>query len=198
MQARPQPGLSVAVIMAVLVLTSLLVVQADAQDRIEQKVPAYWDAAWPKTDFGKSLVDFSEIFSGGPPKDGIPAIDTPVFEQVNAAGSNAPAATEPVMSLTIAGDARAYPLRILIWHEIVNDTVGGTPVSVTFCPLCNSGVVFDRRVADEVTTFGTTGKLRNSDLVMYDRATESWWQQFEGRAIVGVRAGTELTPARAA
>ena len=147
---------------------------------------------------GKSLVDFSEIFSGGPPKDGIPAIDTPVFEQVNAAGSNAPAATEPVMSLTIAGDARAYPLRILIWHEIVNDTVGGTPVSITFCPLCNSGVVFDRRVAGEVTTFGTTGKLRNSDLVMYDRATESWWQQFEGRAIVGVRAGTELKrlPAR--
>ena len=102
------------------------------------------------------------------------------------------------MSLTIAGDARTYPLRILIWHEIVNDTVGGTPVSITFCPLCNSGVVFDRRVAGEITTFGTTGKLRNSDLVMYDRATESWWQQFEGRAIVGVRAGTELkrVPAR--
>ena len=106
-----------------------------------------------------------------------------------------PAATEPVMSLAIAGEARAYPLRILIWHEIVNDTVGGTPVSVTFCPLCNSGVVFDRRVAGEVTTFGTTESGKHRDVRLGD---ESWWQQFEGRAIVGVRAGTELKrlPAR--
>ncbi len=198
MQIRTQRGLSLAVITAALFLTSPLDVQADAQQLIKQDVPAHWEAAWPKTDFKKSLVDFSEIFSGGPPKDGIPAIDNPVFEPVDAVGSAAPDPTEPVMSLTIAGDARTYPLRILIWHEIVNDMVGGTPVSVTFCPLCNSGVVFDRRVAGGVTTFGTTGRLRNSDLVMYDRKTESWWQQFEGRAIVGVRAGTELTrvPAR--
>ena len=158
MQSRTQRGLNAVVIMATLFLISPLDVQAGAKQRIEQEIPAHWDAAWPKTDFGKSLVDFSEIFSGGPPKDGIPAIDNPVFEQVSAADSAAPGTTEPVMSLTIAGDARTYPLRILIWHEIVNDTVGGTPVSITFCPLCNSGVVFDRRVAGEGTTFGTTGK----------------------------------------
>ena len=84
------------------------------------------------------------------------------------------------------------PLRILIWHEIVNDEVGGTPVTVTYCPLCNSAIVFDRRVPAHVLDFGTTGKLRNSDLVMYDRQTESWWQQFTGEAIVGSLTGTEL------
>lgn len=198
MQIRMQRGLSLAIIMATLFLTSPLGVRADARLQAEQEVPGHWKAEWPKTDFKRSLVDFSEIFSGGPPKDGIPAIDNPVFESVDAAGTAAPGPTEPVMSLAIAGDARTYPLRILIWHEIVNDTVGGTPVSVTFCPLCNSGVVFHRQVAGEETTFGTTGRLRNSDLVMYDRATESWWQQFVGRAIVGLRAGTELEriPAR--
>jgi hypothetical protein len=89
-------------------------------------------------------------------------------------------------------------LRILIWHEIVNDTVGGVPVTVTYCPLCNSAVVFDRRLPPHVLDFGTTGKLRNSDLVMYDRQTESWWQQFTGEAIVGALTGTELKllPAR--
>jgi hypothetical protein len=103
-----------------------------------------------------------------------------------------------VIGLEIMGDARAYPLRILIWHEIVNDVVGGMPVTVTYCPLCNSAVVFDRRVPPHVLDFGTTGKLRNSDLVMYDRQTESWWQQFTGEAIVGALTGTELklVPAR--
>ncbi len=159
--------------------------------------PAGWREAWPRTDFTSALVDFTEIRSGGPPKDGIPSIDEPSFVGVPAAAQDL-AATEPVMSVTIEGDARAYPLRVLMWHEIVNDTVGGVPVAVTYCPLCNSGVVFERTLAGEVTTFGTTGKLRNSDLVMYDRATESWWQQFEGRAIVGERAGAELdrVPAR--
>jgi len=154
-------------------------------------VPPQWRQEWPRTDFDNTLVDFGEILSGGPPKDGIPAIDEPRFAPVaEAAASLAP--TEPVMSLAIAGDARAYPLRVLMWHEIVNDTVGGVPLAVTFCPLCNSAMVFEREVAGEVTTFGTTGKLRHSDLVMYDRATESWWQQFEGRAIIGERAGEEL------
>ena len=81
--------------------------------------------------------------------------------------------TEPVVSVIVGDDARAYPLRVLMWHEIVNDTVGGVPVSVTFCPLCNAAVVFDRRLDDLVLDFGTTGRLRNSDLVMYDRQTES-------------------------
>jgi hypothetical protein len=161
-----------------------------------QANPDRWRQAWPKTDFSRTSIDFDEIMSGGPPKDGIPSIDAPRFVPVAEAGDLA--ATEPVIGLLVNGDARAYPLRILIWHEIVNDTVGGVPVAVTYCPLCNSAVVYDRRVAGEATEFGTTGKLRNSDLVMYDRATESWWQQFLGEAIVGARTGTRLKtlPAR--
>ena len=160
-------------------------------------VPERWRDEWPTTDFTAALVPFGEIFSGGPPKDGIPSIDAPAFAKVAAVRADLDGEA-PVMTVAIDGDARAYPLRVLMWHEIVNDTVGGTPVAVTYCPLCNSAIVFERRVGGEVTTFGTTGKLRHSDLVMYDRATESWWQQFEGRAIVGARAGDELdrVPAR--
>ncbi len=85
-----------------------------------------------------------------------------------------------MIELTVGGETRAYPLQILIWHEIVNDELGGLPVAVTFCPLCNTAIAFDRRVEGRTLDFGTTGKLRHSDLVMYDRQTESWWQQFGG------------------
>jgi len=102
---------------------------------------------------------------------------------------------EPVLAVQIGGDARAYPLQILMWHEIVNDTVGGRAVVITYCPLCNSGIVFDRAVGDAVLDFGTSGKLYRSDLVMYDRQSHSLWAQMEGRAIVGARAGTRLTMA---
>ncbi len=155
-----------------------------------------WRYEWPDTDFSKHSVDLKDIMSGGPPKDGIPSIDHPKFVAVAESKDLAP--SEPVVGLTIEGDSRAYPLRILTWHEIVNDVVGGVPVAVTYCPLCNSAIVFDRRVAGTATEFGTTGKLRNSDLVMYDRATESWWQQFLGEAIVGERTGTllKMIPAR--
>jgi len=153
--------------------------------------PARWRMeGWKKTDFSKTSIDFSEILSGGPPKDGIPSIDNPKF--VPLADVSGLADTEPVIGLEINGDARAYPLQILIWHEIVNDKVGGTPVTVTYCPLCNSAIVFDRRFDGKILDFGTTGKLRNSDLVMYDRQTESWWQQFIGAAIVGEYTGREL------
>ncbi len=158
--------------------------------------PVFWKAEWPKTDFSKTSVDFESIMSGGPPKDGIPSIDAPKFVAVGAYTPDAP--TEPVIAFEHKGDARAYPLKVLIWHEIVNDTVGGIPVSVTYCPLCNSAIVFDRRVKDRILDFGTTGKLRMSDMVMYDRQTESWWQQFTGTGIVGVMTGVELRmlPAR--
>jgi hypothetical protein len=148
------------------------------------------------TDFSKHLVPLDEFESGGPAKDGIPAIDEPRFTR--AADVDWLEDREPVIALTVEGETRAYPIQILIWHEIVNDTVGDTPVAVTFCPLCNTAIVFDRRVGGDETTFGTTGKLRNSDLVMYDRATESWWQQFAGEALVGERAGAKLEqlPAR--
>ena len=152
--------------------------------------PGQWERFWPKTDFSKHSVAFEEIMSGGPPKDGIPSIDDPKFVPLSEAKDLA--ATEPVVSFKIGDDARAYPLRILIWHEIVNDIVGGVPVSVTYCPLCNSAIVFDRRLDGRVLDFGTTGKLRNSDLVMYDRQTESWWQQFTGTGIVGEFDGRVL------
>jgi hypothetical protein len=157
--------------------------------------PARWQSEWPDTDFSKHSIAFDEIFSGGPPKDGIPAIDDPVFVPVGEAELPD---REPVIGLTIGDDSRAYPLRILMWHEIVNDVVGGVPVAVTFCPLCNTAIVFDRRLDGQVLSFGTTGKLRNSDLVMYDRTTESWWQQFVGEAIVGELTGKQLDmlPAR--
>ena len=158
--------------------------------------PAQWKFEWPNTDFTKHSVDYGEILSGGPPKDGIPAIDNPAFESLSDV-SHIPD-TEPVVGVSLNGEMRAYPLHILMWHEIVNDIVGDVPITVTFCPLCNTAVVFDRRVAGKVLDFGTTGKLRNSDLVMYDRQTETWWQQFLGEAIIGELLGTvlEVIPAR--
>lgn len=158
--------------------------------------PAAWRLEWPRTDFARHAVPLSEIRSGGPAKDGIPSIDRPRFEKLvrgKARGwSMHLADSEPVISLATGEDARAYPLRILIWHEIVNDTVAGRPVAVTYCPLCNTALVFDRRVEGRILEFGTTGKLRHSDLVMYDRQTESWWQQFTGEAIVGAMTGRRL------
>jgi hypothetical protein len=150
-----------------------------------------WRMEWPRTDFSKHNVDLSEIRSGGPSKDGIPPIDQPQFKPV--AEITDLAASEPVITLSVDGDARAYPLGILTWHEIVNDVVGGRPVAVTFCPLCNAAIAFEREVEGRVLDFGTTGKLRHSDLVMYDRQTESWWQQYSGNAIVGHLAGVQLT-----
>ena len=108
-----------------------------------REAPSQWLYEWGATDFSKSAVSFDEIMSGGPPKDGIPSIDDPVF--ATAAEIDHLADTEPVISVLLGGEHRAYPLQILMWHEIVNDTVGGVPVSVTFCPLCNSAVVYDRR-----------------------------------------------------
>jgi len=158
--------------------------------------PGSWRAEWPRTDFSQHTVPLEEIKSGGPPKDGIRSIDTPRFERLNGGAASGWASrisdAEPVITLDISGDPRAYPLSVLIWHEIANDIVGGTPVAVTYCPLCNAALVFQRTVENRVLDFGTTGKLRNSDLVMYDRQTESWWQQFEGDAIVGVMSGKRL------
>jgi len=149
------------------------------------------EAGTLRTNTAKALVPLDEIISGGPPPDGIPAIDRPAFvTPASAAAWLKP--REPVLALTITGDARAYPLQILMWHEIVNDVVGGVPVAVTFCPLCNSALVFERRVDGATLDFGTSGKLYKSDLVMYDRQSHSLWAQMEGRAIVGDRSGTKL------
>ncbi len=146
-----------------------------------------------KTDFSKATVPLGEIQSGGPPRDGIPPIDRPRFIAPGEAAEWLKD-VEPVVVYEESGDARAYPLQVLIWHEIVNDTVGGRPVAVTFCPLCNTAIAFDRRLDGVTYDFGTTGNLRYSDLVMWDRQTESWWQQITGEAIVGELAGKRLTP----
>jgi len=152
---------------------------------------SFWKSEWPNTDFTKTSVDLNEIQSGGPPKDGIPAIDEPTF--LVAKDETRLDAREPVITLEMPGQvARAYPIRYLTWHEIVNDVVGGVPVTVTFCPLCNSAIVFDGRLNNHVYTFGVSGKLRNSDMVMYDRQTESWWQQAVGQGIVGKNMGAQL------
>ena len=152
--------------------------------------PLAWKAEGWRTDFDRTTQDLSRVRSGGPPRDGIPSIDAPRF--VPIAEETGLAASEPVIGFALAGDARAYPVRILTWHEIVNDTVGGVPVVVTYCPLCNSSLVFERRLGDEVLDFGTTGKLKESNLIMYDRQTDSWWQQFTGEAIAGTHAGARL------
>ncbi len=162
-----------------------------------QDVPGSWKRAWPQTDFSRIAVDPSELFSGGPPKDGIPAITGP--EMIAAGAEDGLDPREPVMVLELDGQPpRAYPVRYLMFHEIVNDVAGegagAVPVAVTFCPLCNSGLIFDRRLGGRVLEFGVSGMLRFSDMVMFDRQTESWWQQFEGRAIVGELLGAELTP----
>ena len=172
-----------ALTLAAAFLSGLLCAPARAQ-----QMPSY---EFPKTDFENRIVDFSEIMSGGPPRDGIPAVDVPRYVTTGeAAGWLDP--DEPVIAVEIDGKARAYPLQILIWHEIANDELGGTPISVTFCPLCNSAIVFDRRLDGEILDFGTTGRLRLSDLVMYDRQTETWWQQLTGTGLIGEHAGREL------
>jgi hypothetical protein len=154
--------------------------------------PSFWRHEWPDTDFSKTTVpNWVEIMSGGPPKDGIPALSDPGF--VATASETRIGANEPVITLELAGETpRAYPIRYLTWHEIVNDKVGNLPVAVTFCPLCNSALTFDRRVQGQVLTFGVSGKLRNSDMVMYDRETQSWWQQAIGTGIVGDLTGVKL------
>ena len=141
-------------------------------------------------DFPEPLVDPSQILSGGPPPDGIPPIDDPIFQ--TAATVDWLRCNEPVLSLVIEGEARAYPIQIMTWHEIVNDTLGDTPVTVSFCPLCNSALVYRRDVGDRILSFGTSGALFNSSLVMYDRQTQSLWTHFNGAAVVGTLTGTQL------
>jgi hypothetical protein len=158
---------------------------------LADETPPRGAAAEFSTDFSKHTVPYRDILSGGPPKDGIPAIDQPAFVSVSEAdGWLKP--VEPVILVEVNQEARAYPLQILTWHEIVNDTLGGLPLAVTFCPLCNTAIAFERTFAGQVLDFGTTGRLRYSNLIMYDRQTETWWQQANGEAIAGFYAGEQL------
>ena len=167
------------------------VVKSDPNFQDELDASSISTRGW-KTDFSKHIVPFSEILSGGPPRDGIPPIDHPVFIEIGEANEWL-GDLEPVISLEINGVSKAYPLQILTWHGIVNDELSGVPVAVTFCPLCNSAIAFDRRLDGVVYDFGTSGSLRFSDLIMWDRQTESWWQQLSGEAIIGELAGRRLT-----
>ncbi|MEX2445574.1 MAG: DUF3179 domain-containing protein [Alkalispirochaeta sp.] len=155
------------------------------------------------TDFSRATVSYADVLSGGPPKGGIPALDRPRFETVEEA-SQWVSDREPVLVLesslvrdkeSAGGDSvHVYPLQVIMWHEIVNDEIDGKPVTVTYCPLCNTGIAFSRRHEGAVLSFNTTGRLRFSNLIMFDRETESWWQQASGNSIAGFFAGTRLTP----
>ncbi len=148
---------------------------------------------WPSTNFCQHSVPYDEFLWGGRGRDSIPALNDPALETIEEAELWL-TDREPVLVLQLDGEARAYPIPILIWHEIVNDEVAGQPVVVTYCPLCNSGLAFERTLDGQTLEFGVTGILRNADLIMFDRLTESWWQQFTGEAIVGEMTGTSLTP----
>jgi len=159
----------------------------DDRSDLLRSITRNWSTNW-----NRRLIEYDEIRSGGPPRDGIRSIDDPKFISPEEA-SGWLVGNEPVIALEIDGDARAYPLQIVTWHEIVNDVIGEVPAVVTFCPLCNSALAFDRRVDGSVFEFGVSGLLRNSDLIMYDRTTETLWQQFTGEGIVGDLTGTRLT-----
>ena len=183
MKRWTRPGLA-TVLAAALAIGVVLVVAVARQDA----GPSLATSAPP----GRApLVDPGDIVSGGPPPDGIPPIDRPRFQAAHAVDWLADA--EPVAVVELGGEAKAYPLQILVWHEIVNDTVGGVPVGVTYCPLCNTAISFRRPVVDgAATSFGTSGKLYHSNLVMYDRATRSLWPQALGVAVTGQLTGQRL------
>ena len=191
---RARPGLVFATV-ALLVLAAC----ARPDDHRDAKGPAdagaREDVASALDDprhagFPDPLIDLDHLVSGGPPPDGIPPIDNPKF--ADASTVQWLDGQEPVLSLTVAGETRAYPLQVMTWHEIVNDTVGGVAVAVTYCPLCNSGVAFHRQVSGRLLDFGTSGMLYADNLVMYDRQTESLWPQLTGKASVGALTGTQL------
>lgn len=168
----------IAVVAAAVVVSAILLAT-------EQRVPV----VPTDSEETNAIVPLDKIVSGGPPRDGIPSIDSPKFLSAQEAKLQS---GDLVLGLDINGDVRAYPLKILVWHEIVNDVVGGEPVAVTYCPLCFTNQVFKRTIEGAVVEFGTSGKLYNSNLVMYDRSTESYWSQAMSQAIVGKHAGFVL------
>lgn len=152
-------------------------------------VPAGLDNGF---DLSNSILPRNEIQHGGPPRDGIPALSDPRLVTAGEADYLQPA--DRVLGIEIDGEARAYPIPILNWHEIVNDTVGGRRLAITYCPLCGTGVAFDAHIDGEPTDFGVSGLLYNSDVLLYDRASESLWSQILGKAVSGERVGKRLLP----
>ncbi|MEX0690078.1 MAG: DUF3179 domain-containing protein, partial [Candidatus Paceibacterota bacterium] len=150
------------------------------------------------TDGVKHSIPLDEILSGGPGKDGIPSIDNPKFIPISEADFLE--SSDPGLGLTVNGESRFYPYKILVWHEIVNDSIAGEPVLVTYCPLCATGIVFDRRIDGEVQEFGVSGRLWQSNLLMYNRAKnedeESLWSQVLGEAVLGTHTSKKLSIVR--
>jgi hypothetical protein len=167
-----------------IILSALLIFSCESDAELSAENTSIIPFREFTTDFTKSTVSLDEIFSGGPPKDGIPAIDNPHFIGVEEA-AKITGEREPVIVVRYKGETKIYPVQILIWHEIVNDHIADLPVAVTFCPLCNTGIVFESRIDGLDLDFGTTGRLRYSNLIMYDRQTETWWQQATGEGIAG-------------
>ncbi len=143
-------------------------------------------------DLTGALVPVDQVLSGGPAKDGIPAIDAPRF--VSAGQATFMNDAMPVLGVTFNGQSKAYPVNILNWHEIVNDRFQSEPVVVTFCPLCNSGMAFSALIDGKPHTFGVSGLLYNSDVLMFDRQTESLWSQLQNQAVSGRYQGRRLKP----
>jgi len=141
----------------------------------------------------KYLVDPNKIGGGGPPKDGIPSIDNPKYVSLEDADEWI-LDNELVLAIVYKGVKRVYPLQIMVWHEIVNDEISGDAILISYCPLCGSGIAYESKIEGEAVEFGTSGKLYNSNLVMYDRKTSSYWSQIDGLAIVGELTGMRLTP----
>lgn len=140
-------------------------------------------------DLRNSSIPVSEIKDGGPPKDGIPSIDNPKFENPE---NTFLSEDDRILGVFENGIAKAYPINILNYHEIVNDDFNGQPVVITYCPLCGSGIAFDREINGKTYDFGVSGLLYNSDVLLYDRQTESLWSQLEYKAISGPMKGKEL------
>jgi hypothetical protein len=147
----------------------------------------------------KYLVHPDDILPGGPQKGGIgvdrgiPAINRPKFVSIEEADKWIED-NELVLALIYKNTTRVYPLQILVWHEIVNDVVADDPLLISYCPLCGSGIAYERTINGEIYEFGTSGKLYNSDLVMYDSKTDTFWTQIGGLAIIGPLTGTKLVP----
>ena len=180
-----------------IIILAILLIAASLSHAESDCAPGHLRIANWSTDFCQSVVDFSEILVGNPVKNGIPALSAPRLESLEAASAWL-IDRSPVIALEIDGEARAYPLAVLMWHEIANDVIADVPVAVTFCPLCNSSVSFDRRLDGQLLEFGVSGLLRHSDLIMYDYASETWWQQLTGEALVGDYAGQllEIVPSQ--
>ncbi|MBW2995385.1 DUF3179 domain-containing protein [Candidatus Woesearchaeota archaeon] len=185
------------IILVSIIVLFLVSCQIETEQRTMEKIPEITqmeeELGIQMTERGvKYIVDPNKILSGGPPKDGIPSIDNPIYVSLEDADEWIQD-NELVLAIIYKGNKRIYPLQILVWHEIVNDWIAGDPILITYCPLCGSGIAYERKINGEEVEFGTSGKLYNSNLVMYDRKTNSYWSQIDGLAIVGELTGMKLT-----